>query len=1259
VRHLPPDRVLRVLEIGAGTGGTTSKVLPVLPAKRCHYVYSDVSGGFFASAEQRFAQYPFVRYQVLDIERPPKEQGYAAHSFDLILAANVLHATRDIEATVDHVRQLLTPGGLLVLLEGLSRRPWLDLTFGLLEGWWRFDDALRRDYPLLTFPQWASLLHKSGFVGPPAAISTPDTTEQAVMISRGPQASTGGEERKGSWLIVSDERGLGQQLVKRFEQQNQACVLVQQGSVYRQLTDNVYELPLAESSAWDRFFVEILSAREPLRGIVHSILNASAPTSHDVLAESFSSCGSALALVQSLVRRETRTAAGLWLVTSGGQVVLDGDRYCPAQSGVWGLGKVLAQEHPELDCRRVDVDDWVATHKSLDGLIHELLHPDEEAEVAFRDGKRLVSRLVRSPVGRSSTPRCQRLSSGETYWITGGLGGLGLAVAKWLVENGAKHLVLTSRHAPAADVQRCLERLRDAGASVHVCLGDVSQESAVRGILAEIAANLPPLGGVIHAAGTLRDAVVRNQEWDSFEEVLRPKLLGAWHLHRLTQSASLRLFVLFSSTSAVFGSRGQANHAAANMFLDQLARHRRGLGLPAVSINWGAWSEVGAAAKRGTRLSASLDDVGLRWIEPGQGLRALSRVLAANPVQVAVAPVDWSLVKKQYAGLSFPPLLDEMFEAAESVNAECDQAALVLRLASGGNGKFRGALVEYLGREVQRVLRLATPPSVDASFFELGMDSLMGVELRNRLQRQLGASLKTSLAFDQPTIDSLADHLSQQLSGRSELVNRGQQRAATPIPRAPRTEPLVLSFAQQRLWFHQQLDPANPFYNEPVAIQLRGELDIDAMIRTLNEIVRRHDVLRTSFAVEGDQPVQRVAPAAEVKLRLEDLRHLPADRREPAARSMALAEVDRPFDLAHRPLLRTILFHLDDADYILLLNLHHIVCDGWSIGVLFVREFTQLYRAYSTGQKPPLDELPIQYADFARWQRTGWENEDRTELLAYWKQQLVDLPTLNLPTDRARPERPTFRGETYAFTIPQPMVGELRDLANQENCTLFETFLAAFQTLLSRYAHQYDIPVGCTVANRTRAELEGLIGFFVNQLVLRTDLSGAPKFQELMARVREVSRSAFAHQDMPFEVLVEELRPERRLNVQPLFQVLFVFDSFPTPPEESCGSVRMRPWRVDLKRTSKFDLTLFVIPGPGDWEAKLEYSTDLFHAATIRTMADNLLDLLQTVLSAPDVRLTELPLFHSSAGRAHRTACGSASAAGDSGDDGELEELIL
>ncbi|HEX6287554.1 MAG TPA: condensation domain-containing protein, partial [Herpetosiphonaceae bacterium] len=467
-----------------------------------------------------------------------------------------------------------------------------------------------------------------------------------------------------------------------------------------------------------------------------------------------------------------------------------------------------------------------------------------------------------------------------------------------------------------------------------------------------------------------------------------------------------------------------------------------------------------------------------------------------------------------------------------------------------------------------------------------------------------------------------------------ELLRRQQEQQGRArirsLPRASGINMFPLSFAQQRLWFIDQFQPGTSAYNMVSALRLTGPLSEAALLRALNQIVARHETLRTTFVISHGHPVQSIAPALVIALPVTDLSGLPAADREATVQRHILAEARQPFDLAQGPLIRAALLRLhraqDGQEHVLILTLHHIIADGWSQGVL-IRELTTLYRAFAVGQTDAarLPELPIQYADFAYWQRDWLQGEVLERQIDYWRQQLADLPKLHLPTDHPRGAVQTITGGRHTHTLSPPLTSALHTLSQQEGATLFMTLLAAFQALLSRYSGQTDFAIGSGIASRNRAEIEGLIGFFVNTLVLRANLSDNPTFREALRRVRETTLAAYAHQDLPFEKLVEELQPERDLSSAPLFQVSFVLQNTPLP------TIDVPPLTVEPLETehitTKLDLSLSVVETTQGLRLRLQYNAELFDEPTIARMAAHFEQMLAGIVADPDCPIAALPLL--------------------------------
>jgi amino acid adenylation domain-containing protein/non-ribosomal peptide synthase protein (TIGR01720 family) len=527
--------------------------------------------------------------------------------------------------------------------------------------------------------------------------------------------------------------------------------------------------------------------------------------------------------------------------------------------------------------------------------------------------------------------------------------------------------------------------------------------------------------------------------------------------------------------------------------------------------------------------------------------------------------------------------------------------------------------VEEAVAEVWREVLGAERVGAEENFFELGGHSLLAARVMARLQEVFPVSLSLREFFERPEVAALAAHIERAL-------REGRGAHLPPIEKAPRDGRLPLSFAQRRLWFLAQLEPESAAYNIPAAVSIRGELNLDALCRAFNSIIERHEVLRTTFVSDDSEPAQVIAPGRVLKITVADLCELSEGRRDEEVRRLVVAEARRPFDLTRWPLLRVSLLRVAEREHIALLTMHHIISDGWSMGVL-IGELATLYESFSTGKPAALPLLRIQYADYSHWQRQWLRGEALETQLSYWQEKLRGHPpVLNLPVARPRPAIQSNRGARLSQHLPWELVEGLKVLCRRQGVTLYMALLAVFKTLLYRYTSQPDIVVGSPVANRSSVQCETLIGFFANTMVLRTDLSGDPTFRQLLGRVRETALGAYAHQDVPFERLVDELQAVRDLSFTPLFQVMFTLQNAPLPERRSSGlSISFLETESG---TAKFDLELLAAEKGSGLAFTWEYNTDLFDRAAVAQMAEHFRRLLLGALSNPERAVSALPLLN-------------------------------
>ncbi|HEX4066373.1 MAG TPA: SDR family NAD(P)-dependent oxidoreductase [Acidobacteriaceae bacterium] len=777
----PPDRVVKLTEVGAGTGSTTSQILPLLEGKRVEYRFTDLSQAFCEAARRKFADFPFVRYATLDLENETEGQSAFAHDSDIVIAANVLHATADLRQTLLRIRQMLRPGGTLVILEGIAPQRFGDLTVGMTNGWWRYTDASRRqNYPLIGREQWIALLAECGFDGVALEENGPLSTltrQQTILVARPYEATRPADAPSLALIRASENADI---LTPAFESS---------GFVVHQLEIAAKHSPQSEpaitdSQAYGRLLREWLRDERGPSSILVDL--AEAPREHGVPESALSNAAALLELLQAFVE-EGSARSSLWLVTRGAAATDANATVHLAAAMVDSMVKTARMEHPELAIRWVDLP-FTPSEKDRMRLSRLVREGTREFSLAVREGNIVVPRLVPlSTIVSRHTDR-YRVIPHAAYLVTGAYGGLGFRTAQWLVERGATCIVMVGRREPSAQTREQIAKLREAGARIEDLVGDVAESSDVERIFHRVAEAGLELRGIVHAAGTLQDGTLLQQTSEHFTRVFGAKVQGSWLLHEFSMRSPLDFFVLFGSAASVLGSAGQINHAAANGFLDALSHFRKSQGLPSTTIAWGAWSEIGAAARvEDTGRAARL---GLSALSPQKGMELLEQAVGSGQAEVAALSIDWrTYLAPAQAQHNWPffeklsaPATDHSVPDRSSRNSPSQDAsppdrrlALKSLLDQAPAGDRLHVIKEYVRARIVEVLRLDSGSALreDQPLAELGIDSLMALELKNDLQVALGVTLPANFLFEYPTLNLASTFLNARLVAADVDSRRG------------------------------------------------------------------------------------------------------------------------------------------------------------------------------------------------------------------------------------------------------------------------------------------------------------------------------------------------------------------------------------------------------------------------------------------------------------------------------------------------------
>ena len=1003
------------------------------------------------------------------------------------------------------------------------------------------------------------------------------------------------------YLIVSADNDLAAQLASRIRELGGNARLAASGDAARaelRLQRPALVLHLASSAAHGAF----ASGRpEPLPS----------PSENACLCE-------ALATAQAVLSCESEVR--LWIVTTGAQCALAAQPLDLEQAPLWGFGKTFALENPGCWGGLIDLDPSAAASQSAAELLSEIGNDDGEDQIAFRNGDRYAARLARSPAPILASAV---FAGNKSYIITGGLGGLGLKTASWMADHGARNLVLIGRRAPSPEATSVLEGLRRAGARVEVFATDAGSRSQMIEVFDTIQSTLPPVGGVFHAAGVLDDGVVAGQTPERFHKVMHAKVAGAWNLDQLTMHMPLDFFVLYSSVASLIGSAGQAGYAAANAYLDALAINRKAAGLPALSINWGGWAEVGMAARARARTPHQTE---YQLMAPDLALAALKKALLMRAAQVAIAAIDWAAHSSLHRSQPFfKDVLPKVVQEGCSSSVQRTSSERLFEVLQGsGSEERRRLLSRYLVEILAPTLGIE-PRTIQPSepISDYGLDSLMALEFRNRID--------TEFALQIPAVELLRGMTLAEVVTRieAELARPASHQPDAAVSRKDVAFPLSLG-QQEWWWFGHKLMPGSAPNNIGLTARAGPRLDFGAFEKAMAGLMLRHATLRTVFFQnESGIPMQRVLPGPLRVVALVDASCLSDDE----IKREIHKDFGRPLAL-DQPMFRVMVFRRPEED-VLFFKFDHILLDHWSVR-LCIEDLREFYLAELAGTTPALVPLRAEYREFVEWETNFIASPEAAKVWGYWKQKLGgQLPVLKLPSSGERPEILFSRGRALPLAFSKDHWTGIQRIARENRATGYSVLLAAFHVLLYRYTAQTDIVIGTSVAGREDPRWASVVGLFINVLGLRFNLSGNPTFIEYLVQVRDTVWEALEHQNFPLSLLLRKMRQPHTLERTPIFQSFFNFLSDRSGDLRTLfmgiedraidfGFSKLHPFMIVPQQEGRLEIFLQLGEMDGTLIGYLNYNSDVLEHSIAESMASDYCRLLDAILGDPQRHIDEL-----------------------------------
>ncbi len=840
-------------------------------------------------------------------------------------------------------------------------------------------------------------------------------------------------------------------------------------------------------------------------------------------------------------------------------------------------------------------------------------------------------------IGRP-TEEGNRFRADGTYLITGGAGGFGLELAQWMHANGARHFALMSRSGPKEEALEKIASLREDGGSVLDLRADVTSPNEVRSAVEQVQQSDNKLIGVVHGAMVLNDEFINNLDTEGFDRVLLPKVLGAWNLHEATLGIDLDDFICFSSFSAFIGAVKQSNYNAGNVFLDQLSYYRRSLGLNSLTFNWGALTGAGFV-ERNEKTQQYLEMVGLGATNMEETLGLFSQGIVTSAKQLGCARCDWQKLAR------FSPNVgsSNMFLPVVPRSSGSGGDSMAARILEAPADKRIGMVEDLIAAQVGAVLGTdAARIDKDTPLTNLGLDSLMAIELVNRIEDKLGMAMPMGSVLNGPNIRDLAAPTLEKLLESGGDAAGGGEGGAHDLVEFTATgdmpEVFPLSEGQKALWFLNRLAPDSSAYNLVFSGKFRPLLDQEAMKKAFAALFERHPMFDVTFTTRDGEPVQ-MRGKRHFDFREHDCTSLDDD----ALKAKISEHANRPFNLESGPVVRLELFKTHDDAHVALLSMHHIVSDAWSVAVM-MQDLIEYYFSFKAGKEPKIEEQQAVFSDYVNWEIAHLESESGDRMLDYWKEHMAGAPTvIDLPTDRPRPAVQTFNGDTYGFQLDEQLTEQVEQLSKDANATLFTTLLSAYDILLHRYCQQDDLVVGVPLAGRSQPELQSLVGYFINPVPVRSDVSDDPTVVDYLTRNREHVNGALENQHYPMSKMVDELNVPRDPGRSPMFQVSFSMERIPGIDEQGIavfligqgghkfhvGDLQMET--IDLTtRQAQFEITLVVEEAGGNLFGCWQYNRDLFDEATIAELSALYEQVLRGMVATPDAKISEIQLLDES-----------------------------